>query len=109
MAVFQSEYSKEMSSTHVALLELLSHVGSLNGTGFTEPKPFMPAQLVVQLPVSLTLASKVLILLSLIEMPSVVPTEVDRVTHGSEAMWLQKPLWRGQGAPRPMAYWGGSC
>lgn len=61
----------------------------------------MPAQLVAQLAVSFTSASKVLVLLLLTEVPNVAPAEVDRVNHGSEAMWLQKPLWCGQAEPGP--------
>lgn len=69
----------------------------------------MPAQLVVQHTVSFTSSCKALVLLLLAEMQNVAPTEADRVNHGSDAIWLQKPLWCGQGARQLMAHRGDSC
>ena len=63
---------------------------SRSGAEFAEPKPFVPAQLVVRHTVSHTSACKALVLLSPAEMQSVAPTEASRVNRGSEAMWLQK-------------------
>lgn len=57
----------------------------------------------VQHTVPFTSASEALVLLMLAEMWSVAPTEVSRMNHRVEEMWLQKPLLCVRGAGQPVA------
>lgn len=95
--VFKSEFGKEMSDTYVPLMELLSGVGDLpERHRVSSPSPLCLLSWWLNTTVSVTSAYKALVLPSLTEMQC-----CSCWSHQRGEMWLQKPLWCGQGAASP--------